>query len=452
MKTQRTLKKPSLILFFSLFILFLFTLNNSQRVSAESSVSMASKLNSSATFKINGALASKNLTDDTIDTYLTISKGTILTITSETKIKSIYILFDKPPLPYTLTYDGITQNAGLFGYLHEVIPLQSSSSSIEMTLPEGKIASVFVYSEGSLPSTVQQWNAPTYDADLLVFATHSDDEALYFGPAIAMSVSQGKDVQVAYLVNHFDTRRRPHETLDSLWELGVTHYPIFGPFSDIYSGSLAHAYTIFPKDKILRYEIEQIRRFKPEVILSHDFGGEYGHGAHMALSDTLREAILLSSDIHTYTDSAVRYGVFSPLKTYIHLYKPTEILLDVYSPLASFNGISALQVARNAYKYHISQHIWPLSVIDYTYGDVRRFGLYLSLVGPDTTNNLFENVPDKIVPIDKPLPDPITKPDPQKPQETNTNLVMTILKSAGLIAIILGYIILMTQKRRKHSK
>ncbi|NTW95519.1 MAG: hypothetical protein HGB31_02745 [Erysipelotrichaceae bacterium] len=354
----------------------------------------ATKLNASSTFKINGIKATNDLIDDTINTYVNFKEGDILSITSTSSIQYIYILFDRAPSLYTVAYDGSSQRAGIFGFLHELITLKSTSTSIEITMPSGKVASIFVYSEGTLPSKVQKWEYPSFDTELLVFATHSDDEALYFGPAIATSISQGKDVQVAYLVNHFNTRKRPHETLDSLWELGVTHYPIFGPFRDLQSTSLTHAYTIYPKEKILQYELEQIRRFKPEVILSHDFNGEYGHGAHMALSDTLKDAIVLSSDFNSLTESAVRLGLFSPLKTYIHLYTPTEIILDVNSPLEYFNGRSALQVARDAYEYHITQHIWPLQVITYTYGDVRRFGLYHSLVGADTTNDLFEHIPD----------------------------------------------------------
>jgi LmbE family N-acetylglucosaminyl deacetylase len=394
MKLKRTLTKTIKILTLGFLLMNSLSGLNQNELRTLALTTNATKLNTTSTFKINGTKASNDLIDETINTYVSFTEGDVLSITSITDITYIYILFDNAPSLYTVSSDGVSQRAGLFGFLHELIPLKNPSSTIEISMPRGKVASIFVYSEGKLPSTVQQWQYPSFDADLLVFATHSDDEALYFGPAIATSVSLGKEVQVTYLVNHFNTRKRPHEALDSLWELGVTHYPIFGPFKDLQSTSLTHAYTIYPKEKILQFELEQIRRFKPEVILSHDFNGEYGHGAHMALSDTLKDAIVLSSDFMTETESSVRLGLFSPLKTYIHLYKPTEIILEVNSPLEYFNGRSALQVARDAYEYHITQHIWPLQVITYTFGDVRRFGLYLSLVGSDTSNDLFENIPN----------------------------------------------------------
>ncbi len=185
----------------------------------------------------------------------------------------------------------------------------------------------------------------------------------------------------------------------------MTAYPIFGPYKDKLVSTLKQAYAYYPKEEVLTYEIGLIRRFKPEVILSHDFAGEYGHGAHMLLSDVLKEAIISSNDPKIDPASASLYGTHDPLKTYIHLYKTNKIILDVYTPLAYFNNRSPLVVARAAYDKHISQHIWPLAVIVYSVGDVRRFGLYRSTVGLDTGNDLFEHIPKKPV---------IVKPDPPK--------------------------------------
>jgi hypothetical protein len=197
------------------------------------------------------------------------------------------------------------------------------------------------------------------------------------------------------------------------------------------------------------YEIFQIRRFKPEVILSHDFAGEYGHGAHMVLSDVLKEAILKSGDMTEYTSSAVEYGTFTPLKVYIHLYAENQIILDVYTPLASFGNRSPLEVARAAYEYHVTQHIWPLKVIDYTVGDVRKFGLYSSLVGSDTGNDLFEHVPVKpVIPVD-PKPDPDVTPPDSFFSESQIKLLVLGLGSGVLLSVAIGTIILAAQAKRR---
>lgn len=426
-----------------MFILFVF-FGSGLNIKAET---QASLLNNQCDWSIQGQEAPKALSDSAMLTSFLVEKDKPLTIACSTEISFIYILFDRAPSLYTITTPTTTQSAGFFGFLHELIPLDTPATTVTLNLNPGRIASIFVYSQGILPSTVQIWKTPSTDADLLVFATHGDDEALYFGPAIVKSVDAGKLVQVAYLTHHFSDRRRPHETLDSLWELGVTHYPIFGPFPDQQSTSLKHGYTIFPKDKVMAYEILQIRRFKPEVILTHDFAGEYGHGAHMVLSDVLKEAILKSGDITAYPSSAVVYGPFTPLKVYVHLYAENPIILDVYTPIGSFGNRSALEVARAAYEYHVSQHIWPLKVIDYTVGDVRKFGLYSTLVGLDTGNDLFQHVPPKVIIPEPPLPDPDVMPPTPLFNDNQIRHLFFWLTGGIIVSLSIGLITLGLQKR-----
>lgn len=445
------LKKTRMnLIFLTLFLL----MGNSFSVFAQSPSQSAVLLNKNSTWLINGSIAPSSLTDTAITTAYNLTASSTLTIRSTTKINYVYVLFDQAPQAYTLTTSTETQRVGLNGFLHELITLNQPSTEVTLNLNPGKIASIMVYSEGVLPKDVQVWERPALDADLLVFAAHSDDEALYFGPAIAKSIEAGKKVQVAYLTHHFATRVRPHETLDSLWVLGVKSYPIFGPFPDKQSTTLAHAYTIFPKEQVLNYEITLIRRFKPEVILSHDFAGEYGHGAHMILSDVLKEAILLSSDFTVDPASAVVYGTFSPLKVYIHLYQENPILLDVYTPLPGFGNLTPLQVARAAYEKHVSQHIWPLSVITSTVGDVRKFGLYYTTLPADTVNDLFEHVPAKIIRIDpvKPKPPVIPTASDSSMDSIQIKILMAGLVGVALVVSGLVSMILMRPKHRGKTK
>lgn len=434
-----------------MLILFLF-MGNSFSVSAQTPSATAALLNSNSTWMINDATAPISLRDTTINTAFTVKTNSTLTISSATKISYVYVMFDQPPTAYTLSTETETLRVGLNGFLHELITLTIPSTRVTLSLNPGKIASILVYSEGNLPKDVQVWESPTLDADLLVLAAHSDDEALYFGPAIAQSINAGKNVQVAYLTHHFATRVRPHETLDSLWVLGVRSYPIFGLFPDKQSTSLAHAYTIFPKEKVLEYEINLIRRFKPEVILSHDFAGEYGHGAHMVLSDVLKQALVLSSDFNVYPQSAVVYGTFSPLKVYIHLYAQQPILLNVNTPLTAFNALSPLQVARAAYEKHVSQHIWPLKVITSSVGDVRKFGLYYTSLAADTSNDLFEHVPAKIIRVDPPKPNPPLIPTSPESPLLITGLKPYLAAMVGCAILVASFIALIFWRSKRHPK
>lgn len=430
-----------------LIVLPLLLLGSIVSVKAETP---ASFLNNQCTWTINGNPAPASLIDSVIKTYMTFTQGQALTIQCPTEIASVYVLFDEAPGLYTVSTPDGTQNAGAFGFIHELISLNEPSKTVTLDFNPGRVASVFAYSEGALPQDVQVWERPTTDADLLVLSAHGDDEALYFGPAIVKSIDAGKIVQVAYMTVHTNDRRRSHETLDSLWTLGVRSYPIFGRWPDRQSTSLAHGYTIFPKEDVLAYEIELIRRFRPEVILSHDFNGEYGHGAHMVLSDVLKEAILKSGDANVQPQTAQIYGTFTPLKVYIHMLETRQILLDVYKPIASFDNKSALQVARDAYALHLSQHIWPLQVIDYTFGDVRKFGLYSTLVGDDTGKDLFEHVPLKVIIEPRPLPDPGDDPTPEPVTPGLIAYAIPILGGGLALSIVTSGIILILIRRKKN--
>ena len=67
---------------------------------------------------------------------------------------------------------------------------------------------------------------------------------------------------------------REHEKLDGLWESGVKHYPVNGEFDDIYATDLNGAMSVYSYDDVLGYVTEQIRRFKPLVVVTQDINGE----------------------------------------------------------------------------------------------------------------------------------------------------------------------------------
>ncbi|MEG0895725.1 MAG: PIG-L family deacetylase, partial [Oscillospiraceae bacterium] len=154
------------------------------------------------------------------------------------------------------------------------------------------------------------------------------DEHLFFGSALSYySIDTDKKVQVAYLTNHYGEWYRPHELLAGLWEVGVKNYPIIPEFKDMYSESLDNAKTLYDTDAMIEYQVELIRRFRPEVIVEHDENGEYGHGVHRLNAYLLKQSLELSNDATAYPQSARKFGVFDVPKAYFHLYGDT--ILDV---------------------------------------------------------------------------------------------------------------------------
>ena len=93
--------------------------------------------------------------------------------------------------------------------------------------------SIFVFSEGKTPDYVQKWEVGEPETDLLLCATHSDDDQLFFAGLIPYYAGHmGLRVRVAYFVNHYDTYNRTHELLDGLWHCGLKYYPDISPFPD----------------------------------------------------------------------------------------------------------------------------------------------------------------------------------------------------------------------------
>ena len=105
------------------------------------------------------------------------------------------------------------------------------------------ICDMHVYSQGQAPADVQTWKTPCDKADILVFATHADDEILFLGGVLATyGGEQNLAVQVAYMCEFSSSAKiREHEKLDGLWESGIKHYPVCGDFPDLYSQTLEAA-------------------------------------------------------------------------------------------------------------------------------------------------------------------------------------------------------------------
>jgi len=333
--------------------------------------------------------------------------GTEITISSDSVIDALYIVWESIPGTWTLNINGENYTCGKEGYLHEYIKLPVSTTYATICVGSERltIADIYALSEGELPGFVQVWEEPYEEADLLLVSTHADDEVLFFGGIIPNYTDQ-KDVrvQVAYFTDLFQSEPyRNHEILNGLWHMGVTHYPQLGEFYDYYSESYDEAVEQYNYEQSMEYMVKTIRRFKPQVLIGQDpENGEYGHGGHMWCARILQDAVAVSADPESYPESAAQYGTWDVPKTYFHLYPENTLELNARTPLSSFGGKTELEVAKEAYEEHQSQQWCWFYVSDgydeegnpdgYEYS-CTRYGLYRTLVGADTgANDLMENV------------------------------------------------------------
>ncbi len=349
------------------------------------------------------------ITDSSSETSLLFETRDTILITAKKAVSSLYIIWEDVPDPWTLSEGGILYTCGQNGFLHEYIRLSGAQTEIALDIPAGAaICEISLYTKGTLPDFVQIWNPPCERAALLLFPTHGDDEHLFFGGIMPYYAGERKlCVQVAYLTNHkYTEKRRVHEILNGLWTVGVRAYPVFSEFKDLYAGSLEEAETIYDSEAVCAWQVEQIRRFRPSVIVGHDFGGEYGHGAHMLNAQMLAKAVPAAADSAQYAESSVRYGAWDTPKLYIHLYQENTLYLDWENlKLQAFGGRTALEMAREGYRCHESQQHWSFAVLTDGYGDCRCFGLYRSTVGADLRKtDLFENIRTEPEPTSAPTP------------------------------------------------
>lgn len=283
------------------------------------------------------------------------------------------------------------------GYINAFVPLdgQAAKLRIESTSYKWKmsIAEIKVLGEGTLPQDVQVWLPSPEKADLMVIPAHPDDELIYLGGTLPYYAGElHKHTVVVYMTSSPVIRK--FEALDGLWKVGVREYPVFLPLANKYTSTVEDAELAWDGlDNSVSLLVEQIRRYKPDVVVTHDLNGEYGHGAHKLTALATEKAVDAAGNAGKYPDSAEEYGSWQVKKCYLHLYSKNKIEMDWNKPLEAFDGKTALDMAREGYALHVSQHFRDRPIEDTGEYDNAAYGLYYTSVGADKKGgDFFENI------------------------------------------------------------
>lgn len=367
----------------------------------------AENITSSSTILVNDNV-DNSLIDNNEHTYKSFLPDTVIKITNDIKIDGLYIVYERNSTKGIINN---LQNIGENNILHEYIKINEPANELIIKYYDSvSIADIYVFSEGDLPEFVEVWNTPLEKADIMLLSSHSDDEHLFFLGLLPKYIAEGADVQVVSFTNHYDNTKRLHEQLHGLYAVGVRNYPIFGIVPDAWSTTLDGALKNINKaslseDDLIKFQVQMIRRFKPQVIVSHDEAGEYGHGQHILCTYILEKAYLLANDNTYDLESINQYGLHLVNKIYLHLYKENPIVLDYDTPLDYFNGKIAYEMSKIGYSKHLSQQwTWFTGWIngsknEYTKStDIKtyipnNYGLYYTNVGEDINkNDILENI------------------------------------------------------------
>lgn len=311
----------------------------------------------------------------------------------------LYICFYRQAVPVTIQ---VPDGSGGYRdevmvddpYLHQFVPLPGVTSVRIRITDESKkemlrLTELYFFGEGEKPDWVQTWRAAE-KADILLLSAHADDELLWFGGTLPYYAGErGLSVQVVYLA-HGDTWRE-NELLDGLWMCGVKEYPVIGEFQALRTTNAGKVFAAWGggRKTVFPWMTAIIRRYRPEIVLTHDLQGEYGHGVHQAAAMIAINCFDLAADESFDQESAGEYGVWQVKKLYIHMYRKNEIQMDWDQPLQAFGGLTGMEVADAALQCHKSQQPIGFTARWRMPYDCRAFGLYSTTVGPDEEKNDF---------------------------------------------------------------
>lgn len=174
-------------------------------------------------------------------------------------------------------------------------------------------AIVCIVAMGAVSSTAlaqHPWQPQPSKASLMVIHAHPDDEGIFFGGALPYytQVQNLPTVQINITTGWLnangtqtnDSLTRQAELREVAWRYGLRNLPIQDFFQQTnWQKPIAESWDRWAdnvtdnpynaadiqqgKIDASKYLAQQIRFYKPDVIITHDFGGEYSHPDHKAI-------------------------------------------------------------------------------------------------------------------------------------------------------------------------
>ena len=296
---------------------------------------------------------------------------------------------------------------------------------VRMTVLEGTgdLTELFVFNpkQVTLEQKAVDWQEPLEKADIMIVETHGYDDVLVFGAVTPTYTDRGYTVTVANV--GCDTIGRQRESSGGSYLNGLRNFKTFFAFTDLLDVTYSKYIKAWLEDDPRDPEemlVAEIRRVKPEVVITHDLvNGDFGHGAHKLVAEITVQAVADASDPEKFPESAEKYGAWQVKKFYVHMYDQNQIFIDVDTPLASFGGMTARQVAAAGMaKWKNGAEAGKINNIRTGKYHPSDYGLYFSTVGEDVAKNDFlENIPpeclsDYVPPTPSPTPEPTPTPTP----------------------------------------
>lgn len=296
------------------------------------------------------------------------------------------------------------------------------------------------------------WSAEPADApapaDLLAVIAHPDDEGYWGGLLAEYAMCRGRNVVLVCLTSgewgnglphpveegaepdcSYDDKDHPcfekipadqliypcyyreNEMLAACVEYGMTTPPIFARFADTNKftrwGDVEQGFDAWGgRDKVVGFVTEQIRKYRPTIVVGLAFDGGNGNPQHKAAALAAFDATIAASDADRFADSSEKYGPWQVSKMYSQASgyedasksdSPVPQTGPVHThswtgPCRTRPGATAQLFAARGNARHESQKMEEKCDAE------SRFVLRLTTVGTDVVakDDLFENV-DRVI-------------------------------------------------------
>lgn len=282
----------------------------------------------------NGRITLKSLTDSSIWTTTPFGARDWLSLQWRSPLlpQGLYLLWDKTPGSYYI------EQRDLDGEMITVTEFTGELPQAYLPLPEncGMIL-LYARDNGSLkrlcvcaantplPAWVHDWLPPAQEADLMLAVAYPGDEFTVF-PGILETYILERQLSLSLIYMAAASEQQMTEALDALWNAGLRQQPTVGPLETPPAQRVSSGQeNPFDEDRAAAFLVEQIRRFRPRVLVSHAAGGEDADSLRCGVGSIARRAVLAAFSADSFADSADRFGLWQLSKLYLQDFNQQQL-------------------------------------------------------------------------------------------------------------------------------
>jgi len=308
--------------------------------------------------------------DNRYNSRVSFTKEEALTIAVPSEAAGLYVAWYTAPesaVVETLDSAGsvLSSIAASTELLNDYYVLPKDCASVRISGEKAfAISELRVYDTETPPDELAIMTAQKTQPEVMLILAHTADEAYYFGSLLPYCRSE--DVAVVFLMSY--SREAQQQAIELQYSLGSRMQPIFAGFAYFRSYmDSSKMYAMMDKSEIETYMLQLVRKYQPNVLVTHDIAGEGGDCLHVLTATHVQLAAEQASQEKYDRASAAEYGLWQVQAVYQHRSEGTSALYDTQAPLSEYGGLSAVELAQTCFERYTFLTIYRQSVQDTPY-------------------------------------------------------------------------------------